>query len=274
MHPKLFSATDSVGRRTGAILLLAVILTLPAAWFAWRQGEGQAASISGLESKVVTQVAKPGSFTRQLSGLLGASVTIQPDLDTGKLVLPSPGPSALKQLQDLGQQADLQVFYDENTWESDIRKGVHLLPGGIVVGAGNHDLEARIPGLAAKQVEARAMAVRDLADLGDRRSDAVLRMMLENDPAPEVRGAAAYGLAETTSPDSRQTLVKALGDNDEWVRDQARIAIFQNGPLLMEPLLRTAMKSGGETVALEAADILEQSFGLTVAPEFWAGFAR
>jgi HEAT repeat protein len=148
----------------------------------------------------------------------------------------------------------------------------YLMIGGILWGPGNPELEKQLNQLATAKAEDKPEHIHHLGAIADSRVEGVLRWALTTSSDPGVRGAAAFELAQSTSTDSHTALVKALSDQDEMVRDQARTAIEQIGGFKMEPLLRTAMHSPNDNEAMEAGDLLERAFGLQVEPDFWTRF--
>jgi len=60
-----------------------------------------------------------------------------------------------------------------------------------------------------------------LGKIGDARALEPMMGFLENDDVAEVRASAAYGLGELGDAAATDSLVRALGDDDQWVRLEA-----------------------------------------------------
>ncbi len=144
-----------------------------------------------------------------------------------------------------------------------------LTAGALIVGPTTASLEGSLNRLASADAEVRREAINQLESAADERLEAVFVRRMLNDLDPVVRGEAAAALGTATRPASWTALVRALQDEESWVVDNARTAIQQLGSERMEKYLRTELAAANPADRIEAADLLERVFGLSVPPEVW-----
>lgn len=94
-------------------------------------------------------------------------------------------------------------------------------------GRGRRNFEAALRDLKAERSSIRASAAEDLAVHGPTHRADVVEALIEalNDEAPDVRAAAAVGLADVGAEEAVEPLVAAAGDRDEHVRQMALAAL-------------------------------------------------
>jgi hypothetical protein len=260
------------------IALLTLGVTV--AFFAWHRAgvPGTPSPVGSENSFSYTPVQKPlpeektsiSQLSRALADRWRFRAVVDPKLQGKEILLPASSTQRHKALEALGQELGLPAALSAD--DQDAAADVYIGVGGIIWGEKNDDLNNAMEGLATDLPENRADHVHNLASLNDNRVESVLLWALTNSKEAAVRGAAAFELASATSPNVHRALVKSLSDEDDLVRDQARTAIEQIGGTTMEPLLRTAMQSPNDVVAMEAGDLLERAFGLDVPAEFWTRF--
>jgi len=97
-----------------------------------------------------------------------------------------------------------------------------------------------------------------LGKIGDSRALEPLVNALEGEAVPEVRASAAYGLGELRDAGATDALVRALGDENEWVRLEACGALRKlKASAAVGALTRVAEKDENEQVRKAAAKALE-----------------
>lgn len=150
-----------------------------------------------------------------------------------------------------------------------------VLPSLAKLGIPSLPAKARGPltRLAASEPEERIGALRDLVALQETALGRLFAETLRSDPSPEVRAVAAQVLVESGSEAAPAALVRALGDDEAWVRDNARVAVQELGPELTVEHLRAGLASSNRAFAIECGDLLERVFGFEVPHEFWVKMA-
>jgi HEAT repeat protein/beta-lactamase regulating signal transducer with metallopeptidase domain len=88
-------------------------------------------------------------------------------------------------------------------------------------------VEPLIAALTDSQSEVRVMAARALGEMKVRRGVDSLSVVLLRDEDPRVRRQAAWALGEIADPQSFDTLIAALKDQDQEVRKNVRVAISE-----------------------------------------------
>lgn len=97
-----------------------------------------------------------------------------------------------------------------------------------------------------------------LGKIGDARALEPMVGFLENEDVPEVRASAAYGLGELGDAGATDALVRALGDDDQWVRLEACGALRRlKAAAAVAALRRVAEGDENEQVRKAAAKALE-----------------
>jgi hypothetical protein len=97
-----------------------------------------------------------------------------------------------------------------------------------------------------------------LGKIGDARALEPLVNALEREAVPEVRASAAYGLGELRDAGATDALVRALGDENEWVRLESCGALRKlKASAAAGALRRVAEKDEKEQVRKAAAKALE-----------------
>lgn len=97
-----------------------------------------------------------------------------------------------------------------------------------------------------------------LGKIGDARALEPMVGFLENEDVPEVRASAAYGLGELGDAGATDALVRALGDEDQWVRLEACGALRRLKATAAVPALRRVAEGDeNEQVRKAAAKALE-----------------
>jgi len=127
--------------------------------------------------------------------------------------------------------------------------------------------------MGASDPEERKGALRGLVSLQDPAFGRLFAETLRSDPSSDVRAMAVEALVESGSAVAPAALVTALGDDDAWVRDNARVAVQELGPELTVKYLRTGLASPNRGFAIECGDLLERVFGHEVPHEFWVEMA-
>ncbi|HEX4341680.1 MAG TPA: HEAT repeat domain-containing protein [Polyangiaceae bacterium] len=94
-------------------------------------------------------------------------------------------------------------------------------------------LEAALRDLKSNTERIRASALRDLGRHGgtedSRAASDAMAAVLDGDPSPEVRGAAALALADAGAHDAIEAVLRAAGDVNVHVRQMALIALGELG---------------------------------------------
>jgi HEAT repeat protein len=227
---------------------------------------------AGREEPVAAVSFPADEAVRRFAAARGVAVRVVSAPDRTATLPPATEPPT-KALSKLAAALRLPLLASAKRPEAELAP-LTLTRGGIIMGAGNPALEAALERLGSDDADERVGGLAALETLDDPRVEAAFMDRLKNDAAPEVRGAAAAALEEATNADSHRALAAALGDPDEWVVDNARIAIQQLGPKPMEPFLRAVLAHPHEGARLEAADLLERIFGLEIPENFWAAGGR
>jgi HEAT repeat protein len=102
------------------------------------------------------------------------------------------------------------------------------------------------------------LAARTLADCGEGGVQALLKGM--SHPSDNVRRSALEGAARARDPRIAGRIVEALADQHRLVRQSARLALKDMGPLAVQPLAE-GMRHPDEPVRLGAAEVLAKLGG-------------
>ena len=143
------------------------------------------------------------------------------------------------------------------------------MASNMLVGETDDHVARALNFLSATDPSARARAAAELGEIGDPRAEPALRNSLLMDPSSEVRAEAALALSSAVEASSITALVGALADSDEWVTDNARVALMNVNSSLSERALRAAIDSPDSRIAYESANILENTFGVELPEDFW-----
>lgn len=255
-----------------AIALLALAAGSLAWWLAGDRPVDAFAGPVSETSPVPQAPVMVQDLARSAARAWSVQVEVDEPLRDRQVQPPARGVPVRKALQMLSEQLKLPLAAPVD--DRAVEPRVHISEGGIIWGAPNPALTQALRRFVFAPPADKPDALHQVAAVPDPRVESVLHGELTTSKDGNVRGAAAFELGTAQSSDSQRALVSALGDEDEMVRDQARTAIQQLGGFKMEPLLRIAMQSEDDNEAMEAGDLLERSFGLEVAPEFWARFTE
>lgn len=146
---------------------------------------------------------------------------------------------------------------------------LHLTKSALVVGDLSPLLANALNRLGSDSPEERSDSIWEIRQIDAQRTEGLFVSVLERDSNSGVRAEAASALGEASSVPARAALLKSLGDEDPWVRDNARLAIESMGPEKMKSWLEMGLKSEVQAIAYESADLLESSFGLPLPEDYW-----
>jgi hypothetical protein len=119
---------------------------------------------------------------------------------------------------------------------------------------------ALIDRLAGASSEEQAALVQQLAAMADKRMRPLFMHLVRTSAEPEVRVAAINALEYDSAPESVQTLVNALGDEDPWVMENARSGLIWQGAGRTRTALQRIIAHGNARQAEQARDLLERVF--------------
>ncbi len=161
-----------------------------------------------------------------------------------------------------GNDADLfallkaALLEDENKLPSD--EIVPTILGGV---SDDRTVSLLLRALKEEHFLIRQRATEVLGLLKSRRALEVIRAAVTDDEHSEVRRTAAAALAEIAGREALPTLLLALQDNDDWVRDDAADLLGQLGDRRAIPALQVALKDESKDVRATAARSLKALAG-------------